>query len=230
MGGLDEGGRHPWGGLPRWTEPPGEEKRHQQWRRAGCACWPAQARLAWASTRCALGVYAGPLPTWRRTRKRPGAPEETGKKPDACCTWGPGFQHRDHIERQFPPDDVVRACYQDLCNRAQLAIGEQPEEWTPCPPHAKRPALNLLAQAGLFLREPPRNDSRDPEGELQWLSSTNSSLPTLHAAVLAWAARHARDPISFRPVSFAKTLSTPADGLDVTHILAQLDAMVLVEW
>ena len=24
MGSLDEGGRHPWGGLPRWTEPSGE--------------------------------------------------------------------------------------------------------------------------------------------------------------------------------------------------------------
>ena len=35
-----------------------------------------------------------------------------------------------------------------------------------------------------------------------------SSLPTLLATILAWAARHARDPIAVRPGRLAKTLST----------------------
>ena len=46
----------------------------------------------------------------------------------------------------------------------------------------------------------------------------------------AWAARHARDPISVRPGRLANTLSTTANGHDVAQSLSQLDAMGLVEW
>ena len=212
-----------------------KEKRHQQWRQGNLrvlACTSAfgmgidQPDVRWV-------YHAGPPANLEAYTQEAGRAGRDGKEAHCVIYAGPEDvqHHKDLIERQFPTDDVVRACYQDLCNKAQLAIGEKPEDLTPCPPHANRPALNLLAQAGLLaLREPRQTDKRDPEGELQWLSSTPSSLPPLHAKIHAWAARHARARIPVRPGRLANTLSTTANRHDVAQSLAQLDAMGLVEW
>ena len=212
-----------------------KEKRHQQWRQGTLrvlACTSAfgmgidQPDVRWV-------YHAGPPANLEAYTQEAGRAGRDGNAARCVLYAGPEDlqHHKNLIERQFPTDDVVRGCYQDLCNQAQLAIGEQPEEWTPCPPHAKRAALNLLAQAGLIaLREPRQTDNRDPEGELQWLSSTPSALPPLLATIHAWAARHARDPIAVRPGRLAKTLPSMANEHEVAQSLAQLDAMGLVEW
>lgn len=215
--------------------PQNKEKRHQQWREGRLqvlACTSAfgmgidQPDVRWV-------FHAGPPANLEAYTQEAGRAGRDGQEAHCVLYVGPDdiHNHEVQIERQFPSDDVVRACYQDLCNKAQIAIGAQPEGLTPCPPHANRPALNLLAQAGLIaLREPSLSQKRDPEGELQWLSPTMSTLPPLQAAVHAWAARHARDPMSLRPGWLAKTIATAGDERAVAECLAQLDAMGLIEW
>ena len=210
-------------------------KRHQQWREGrlrALACTSAfgmgidQPDVRWV-------FHAGPPGNLEAYTQEAGRAGRDGQEAHCVLYAGPDdiHNHKVQIKRQFPSKDVVRACYQELCNKAQLAIGEQPEALTPCPTNPNRPALNLLAKAGLIaLREPSLSHDRDPEGELQWLSSTTSSLSPLQAAVHAWAARHARDPISVRPGRLAKTISTTSNEHAVAECLVQLDAMGLVEW
>ena len=212
-----------------------KEKRHQEWRRGKLrvlACTSAfgmgidQPDVRWV-------FHAGPPRNLEAYTQEAGRAGRDGQEAHCILYAGPEdlSNHNVQVERQFPSDDAVRACYQDLCNKAQIAIGEQPENLTPCPPQAHRPALDLLAQAGLIsLREPPPSRMRDLEGELQWLSSTASALPPLQETVHAWAARHAHNPISVRPHRLAKALSTSDDEHAVAQCLTQLDAMGLIEW
>jgi ATP-dependent DNA helicase RecQ len=218
-----------------------KEKRHLQWRQGKLqvlACTSAfgmgidQPDVRWV-------FHAGPPSNLEAYTQETGRAGRDGQEAHCILYVGPDDfdAHIVQVERQFPSDVAVRACYQDLCNKAQLAVGEKPGDLTPGPANQHRPALYLLAQAGLIaIHEPSLPGKRELEGELQWLSATTSTLPPLQETVHAWASRHARVPLSVRPDRMAKALLAtenrhpPMDANAVSQCLIQLDAMGLVEW
>ena len=144
---------------------------------------------------------------------------------------------RERIERQFPPDSVVREAYQWAANQSHAAIGDLPDSTIQIKEPKHIPALRMLASQGYFHLDCREHRFNNDLGSITFLASDRHRTlsPPLNG-ILSWIERQSSEQLHHVNAASITTMSNSLDTVEKVDVenailaFEKLDALGHIDW